>query len=220
MLTRTLLGCLTLLTAMALHAEPLTATQIADILTPQDSLSGQFQQQRFLAVLPMPLISSGHFSYQRERGLEWVIEQPIASTVTISQQGIEQTQGGEVVWQSGADSPETSTVANLMAAIFAADLDALQQTFAVTGESTDSDDLNSGWQLTLTPKSEVLGSFFKDVEIHGSQNLMKQLIMRESDGNRSEIRFTHLTAADLTAADLTTPDFTAEGTATDAAAQH
>ncbi|WP_221793302.1 outer membrane lipoprotein carrier protein LolA [Oceanobacter mangrovi] len=185
-----LLGmALSLPTALPVQAQTLAteldADQIARILTPTDQLQGQFQQDKYLAVLPRPLHSSGRFVYQRQQGLSWQIEQPIASTVVISDSGISQTQNGQLVWQSDANSPQTTTVANIMAAIFAGDLATLQTTFDISGAQQP----DQPWQLQLTPKSEVLKNFFSQIDMTGAQQL-QGLVLHEASGDRTEIRFT------------------------------
>jgi hypothetical protein len=102
----------------------------------------------------------------------------------ISEHGISQTQGGEVVWQSDANSAQTATVANLLAAIFAADLATLQATFAITGTQVSE---TNGWDLQLTPKSDVLMSFFSRIDMTGTTHL-QGLTLHEPKGDRTEIR--------------------------------
>ena len=169
----------------------LDSAAVAQILTPTDALAGSFEQQKYLAVLPRPLNSSGHFDYAAGKGLEWAIEKPIASTVIISEQGISQQQGGKVVWQSDANSAETSTVANIMAAIFAGDLQTLSATFDISGQQSAD---NQYWQLQLTPQSDVLKNFFNRIDMSGQlnstgQNLLRGLTLHEANGDRTEIRF-------------------------------
>lgn len=186
-----MLACLVLLGAIATshsQAQSLSQADLARILTPTDELQGQFEQDKYLTILPRPLHSSGQFHYQRQQGLEWIIEQPIASKVMISEHGISQTQGGEVVWQSDANSAQTATVANLLAAIFAGDLATLQATFAITGTQVSE---TNGWDLQLTPKSDVLMSFFSRIDMTGTMTgttHLQGLTLHEPKGDRTEIR--------------------------------
>lgn len=169
----------------------LDSAAVAQILTPTDALAGTFEQQKYLSVLPRPLSSSGHFDYAAGKGLEWAIEKPIASTVIISEQGISQQQGGKVVWQSDANSAETSTVANIMAAIFAGDLQTLSATFDISGQQSGD---KQHWQLQLTPQSDVLKNFFDSIDMSGQlnsagQSQLQGLTLHEANGDRTVIRF-------------------------------
>jgi hypothetical protein len=145
--------------------------------------AGSFTQEKFIAVLPQPLQSHGHFSYDPKSGLVWETLAPIANKVTFDQQGIRQSVEGETVWEIGAKQPAVTTITQVISSVLAADWQSLQAYFAINGSLG-----SNGWMLRLEPRDEVLAQIVKTIVLQGDRELSRMTLM-EANGDRTEIRF-------------------------------
>lgn len=153
-------------------------------------VSGRFQQDKYIAVLPQPLRSEGRFSYDPEQGLDWETLSPIANRLRFNEQGIVQTVDSKVVWEVDAGQPAVVTISQVMSSVLAMNWEVLQEYFMLSGSvSADS------WQLHLEPREAVLKQVVDAIAISGNRDV-ESLTLMEANGDRTEIKFSPAEASD------------------------
>lgn len=174
---------LLLLLALPAQAEDFIAEVRARLGTPE-VVRGQFEQKKFIAALERPLISSGDFLIARERGVLWRTHKPFAQTLRLSRQEIVQEQGGQVRLHLTAErEPAVRAINQVLFALFAGDLGALEKSFIVSGKLDSTQ-----WRAVLRPASNSLAQLFKEIRIEGAGHVQRVEIL-EANGDRADIRF-------------------------------
>lgn len=154
-----------------------------------DALTGTFQQVRHIAVLAIPLHSSGQFRYQPERGIVWRTEEPIVNEIHITHDD-----GIVTVDDRGTARPlpASDVVAHIFLGLFSGELDRLRDYFSVdsnAGPPAQASHENTGhrpWELHLTPRLPALASQIDHIVVAGSA-YVDTVIIQESNGDRSEL---------------------------------
>lgn len=156
----------------------------------EEVVSGRFQQDKFIAVLPQPLRSEGRFSYNPGSGLDWETLSPIANRLLFNEQGIVHSVDGKVVWEVDASQPAVVTISQVMSSVLAMNWAVLQEYFILQGAVNESH-----WRLHLEPRDAVLKQIVEAIAIIGSGDV-ESLTLMEANGDRTEIRFFPLDALD------------------------
>ncbi len=143
------------------------------------SLDGRFDQQKTIAVLPMPINSSGEFHFAQGQGVVWETRVPVQSQVKLSPGGI-----------SFDDQPAppgsnqaTAIVAKIFMGVIAGELASLSDYFSIQTLG-DADH----WQLILTPRSDNLKAYIHSIEVRGEE-FTEQLAIDEANGDKTLIKF-------------------------------
>ena len=147
------------------------------------SLHGHFVQQKNIAVLPVPLQSTGQFQFEQGKSVVWETLTPVRNAVHLSPKGIsfdddKHTQGAQ------AQPAGVEVVAKIFMGVIAGELDSLNDYFTITA-SGDS----NHWQLQLAPRSANLAAYIKRIELAGGE-LTEQLDISETNGDATHIHFT------------------------------
>jgi len=149
------------------------------------STEGRFVQQKHIAVLPVPLNSTGRFQFEQGKGVIWEVLTPVQNKIELTLKGIsfgsEQQKGQEL---SSAQQAGVEVVAKIFMGVIAGELDSLNDYFVVQA-SGDS----GHWKLLLTPHSANLAAYIKNIELQGGE-LTEQLDIAETNGDRTHITFT------------------------------
>ena len=161
--------------ATRLLADPLL-DQLAEDVASVSEMSGTFSQARQLAVLPLPLESSGNFRFDRQEGLVWQTLEPDDATLLITEQGVFQNNSETAL--SGS-----SGLAAVLLAIFSGQLERLSQQFSINTSGSLQD-----WQLLLTPLSESVAAHIESIRISGAETL-NQVKISEPDGGWTRVDF-------------------------------
>ena len=169
-------------------------TAIRQQLDPAPVVRGQFEQEKTLAGFDLPLRSSGHFSFSRDHGVIWQIEQPFAATVVITAQRLRE-RDGDGPWRQtdSASQPAVAMIHRLSQALMGADLGQLRDHFALQAQ-TEAEH----WQLQLNPLDGPMAEFLRQAQVRG-QTTVQQLILIEASGDRTEIRLQGEAAPGLSA---------------------
>lgn len=152
--------------------------QLANSAKNTNSISGKFTQSRHIAVLSIPIRSSGEFHYQRQNGLIWKVNQPVESTLEVSYNN-----GLRMIDDKGNTNPISGTelLTQLFLGIFSGNLTTLLDTFNI-----EEREIEKSWQLHLTPKSDVLRQHINYIDITG-QHSVNFISVQETNGDRNEI---------------------------------
>ncbi|MBE9607818.1 outer membrane lipoprotein carrier protein LolA [Chitinilyticum piscinae] len=188
-----LLGCLLL-------SAPALAGVIDDVrvrVALPDAQRGEFRQEKHVATLSKPLISSGQFIYLKPRGLLWRMDRPYASDAVITgEQLIQQVRGKTIARVEARSQPGYSSVSRIFMALVGGDWQALEQDFVIQGKVS-----GPSWQLELTPKGGLFASFARTLTLSGGKTL-EQLDIAEKNGDRTVYVFSNVREAGrLTAAE-------------------
>ncbi|BFM12701.1 hypothetical protein R50072_28540 [Simiduia litorea] len=151
-------------------------------------LEGQFQQQKTIVGLPLPLISSGRF-YVQDNQLRWLTEKPMQSELQFSSQGISQWQKGEKVWQMTAQQqPVIATISQLMLAMMAGQWSTLDQAFQVQAFEQGE---GGCWSLVVVSKDPVLSHVVQQLDVAGCERVT-DIALHEVSGNVTALNLSAL----------------------------
>ncbi len=129
---------------------------------------GSFRQQKHLAELDQPLISTGRFTVARGHGLIWQVEQPLSTQLVITrEQLVERSDGHETARISAREQPGLAVVAAVLLAVFQGDLERLHQFFVVERTPTDAAEA----VVTLRPASAAVSEFVQRIRIEGDTRI-------------------------------------------------
>lgn len=151
-------------------------SQINSRLTKSLITQGEFEQQKHLKVLRKPLVSQGSFTYHQNKGVIWQTLSPVTSILLVNESHLINTQGEQLI---------PATFGSVFQAMLGGDLSKLQDSFIITAKQGDS------WQLQLQPKDAMLQKIIQSIELSGD-NEIRALVIQESNGNRSDIHFSHI----------------------------
>lgn len=150
-----------------------------------DVVRGDFRQEKHLAELDRPLVSSGRFLMARDHGLIWEIERPFESTLIIGRQHmVQRVDGRRTLRLTRAEQPGLRVVAAVLMAIFQADMDRLRDFFdirTVPGEG-------EGWHFVMRPTADSVAEFVERLTVHGADEKVERIEFEEPGGDRSVIR--------------------------------
>ena len=179
-----------LLALLSLSAHAAWLDEVKSKVTLQNSQRGEFRQEKRIATLSKPLISTGTFVYQKERGLLWRIVKPYESDATITgTQLIQRVKGKTIVKVDATTQPAYSAVSRIFMALVGSDWQALEQDFVMSGHVE-----GKNWQIELIPKGGLFASFAKQLTLSGSSYLQK-LEIAEKNGDSTIYEFKNVVAA-------------------------
>lgn len=183
LLITTCLSCIFFAKAYALTDVELK--RFNSILSQQSHVSGDFEQIKKLSILPMPILSSGVFTFDQRSGLNWTVLKPVHSQMILDDEGIRQIQNEQVVWSLDATQPAASHISTIIASVLAADWNTLSEHFdlSINGNREKND-----WLINLLPKSRVLLTAISRIEMTGSAQL-KKMELFEASGDSTLIIF-------------------------------
>ncbi len=150
-----------LLAMTVVRADTFDLTQLGRQLSEPEVARGSFVQEKYLRTLPQPLVSTGTFVLARDRGLLWLLREPVQQDYRISGSGIARrnTSG----WQQSDQQGPAARQNDLFLAVLHGNTEALQRDFDLELSGTAQ-----AWVLTLTPRSKLLGQIFTRILIQGS----------------------------------------------------
>lgn len=152
-----------------------------------NTIAGHFVQRKTIEALPMPLRSSGQFTYANTGKLTWETLQPVASSIGVYADRITQLNNrGETTELRAAQYPFISLLSTVFIGMIKGDLQQLEAHFLVTRVP-----VNDGWRLQLQPTDETFRQVFERIELAGDQ-VIRTMALYEKNGDRIEIQFLDL----------------------------
>jgi len=142
---------------------------------------GMFQQEKHLKFLRKPLISTGTFTYDQNKGVIWKTITPIPSILLVNDAHLLTGEGEQAL---------PPAFGRVFKALLGGEINRLSEGFAITGK-----DQKSSWQLLLTPKDELLKKVISIVVLTGDSDL-RRLELYEVNGNLTRIQFSEITHPD------------------------
>jgi len=149
-----------------------------------ESLQGHFVQQKHIAVLPVPLNSTGKFAFEQGKGVDWETLTPVRNAVHLTPKGISfEDESGKAQHQA-AQQAGVEVVAKIFMGVITGELDGLNNYFSMVVSGSGKQ-----WKLLLTPRSENLAAYIQSIELQGSE-FTEQLDIAETNGDKTHIAFT------------------------------
>ncbi len=146
------------------------------------AIEGHFEQRKYLADLPQPLLSTGEFLFSRDYGVWWHTQTPFESVFVLTREGMRnRDEGGTELKISSAEQPGVAAAARIFFALFSLDLKALASDFETFGSGTPAQ-----WQIGLRPKAAALSAVFRDARLDGGDEV-RSIEMRDAHGDRTDI---------------------------------
>jgi hypothetical protein len=155
-----------------------------------------FSQTRTLAALSRPLKASGSLVLDRDKGVIWALQHPVALTYVMGPRGLLVVNGdGSRERKSAREAPMVAQMGQIFQALAKGDWHALDAYFTVTGEGRPE-----RWEVNLTPNAQA-AAFVKHIRLNGGR-FIDRIRVDEAAGDRTELVFQHQTMdAPLTGAE-------------------
>lgn len=151
-------------------------------LAQAQTLRGSYTQRKTLQGVPRPLEAEGTFVFVRGRGIAWRTVRPFDTELVITPSAIIQREGGRVSMHlAAARQPSVRIVAEIFAAVFALDFDALATRFDLFGRP-----LGAGWELGLRPRGGVAPAL-KQIVVAGQRHV-DRVRVSDANGDETDIR--------------------------------
>lgn len=153
---------------------------------------GHFEQKKTIQGFRNPLVSTGVFLIAQGKGVLWHTRKPFESILTITRERMlsRQADGPISARMEASDEPGLRAVNEMLFAVMAADLRALEQRFAITGELRGK----NGWMLQLTPRDSMLAQWITRIGLSGD-SVVRSVTLLETHGDSSVITFTDTVTA-------------------------
>ena len=172
-----------LLAALAALSGPALALELAEVmslLAQRRSGEVRFREERTVAGLDRPLVSSGTLSFTAPDTFARRTLQPRAESMTVEGQKVTLERAGRVRQVSLDDIPEMAGIVTALRGTLTGDAAALRQYFRPTVSGSVA-----RWSITLTPLEERLLDTVKQLRIDGEQADVRRIEMLLGDGDRS-----------------------------------
>lgn len=163
-----------------------TLTYAADLLATLaershqiQQLDGRFEQYKSIAVLPVPLHSTGRFNYSAGKTIVWETLDPIQQIIQISPEGIRFDGATKPTPQAAVE-----TITHIFMGVVSGQFSNLENYFTIEPQGD-----SSHWVLILKPNSANLAAYIQGIEIRGGE-YTEQLEIIEANGDKTKVRFT------------------------------
>jgi outer membrane lipoprotein-sorting protein len=164
-------------------------------------LEAQFVETKHIALLRDPLINRGRIYFCKPHHFARIIEAPVRSSMVLDgdQLTLARPSGETQTWSLGS-RPELLAVSEGIIAVLAGDAARLRRTFEVElreGVNTPARGATkpageSGWVLRLLPRAPAARRLIQELQFAGNNTTLSRLVVREAQGDRSEMSFAAL----------------------------
>ena len=171
---------LTLLLLLAAPGD--LAAQVKTQLSDAPVQRGTFEQSKQVKGFKRPLLSSGRYVVTKGEGVQWNTLKPFPSELTVKADVISSRQNGAEVFRLDAKTePTVKVITQLLFALLAGDLGALESQFTASGEVKAD-----RWSIDLDPKSSALKKVFTSIHLEGDRSV-RAVLLKEQNGDTTQI---------------------------------
>ena len=182
-----------------LFALPAQADDLLDSilkrLAEPEVVRAQFVQERQIADLARPAISSGRIAVSRRDGLLWRIESPVKVALAFTPGEIIETGPDGVRRLRGQGRSVETQIGRVMRGILGADAETLRTSF----EATAAGSLER-WTIRLSPRPREMARVLREIRLAGARRL-ESIEVEETNGNLNTIRLRQFSVADKLSAE-------------------
>jgi len=139
-----------------------------------------FVEQHFMAILNRPLESSGELFYDAPDRLEKRTLAPTPESFVLDKGTLSVRRGAQAHALPLREYPQIAPFIDSIRATLAGDLAALERTYTLSFEGGAED-----WTLVLVPREAKLAALIAQIRITGSQDLVQEVAVEQTDGDRS-----------------------------------
>lgn len=145
-----------------------------------------FVQSKRIKALSRPLKAEGELVFAKLSGLIWQLNKPRPSQFIIQKSGLKRREGEQTVKDiSAQDNPAVAGFSRVFLSLFSGEILELTKTFSVSTSTTPTGD----WQISLTPKEDILRQIITKIELSGDTTI-SHLELLEQNGDHTSIDFT------------------------------
>lgn len=177
------------LLALPAHADELLGGILKRLAEPE-VIRAQFVQERLLADLARPAISSGRIVVSRREGLLWRVESPVKVTLAFTPNEIIETGPDGVRRLRGQGRSVETQIGRVMRGILGADAETLRTSFEATASGSPE-----RWTIRLAPRPREMARVLREVRLAGGRRL-ESIEVEETNGNLNTIRMRQFSVAD------------------------
>ena len=177
------------LLALPAHADELLGGILKRLAEPE-VIRAQFVQERLLADLARPAISSGRIVVSRREGLLWRVESPVKVTLAFTPNEIIETGPDGVRRLRGQGRSVETQIGRVMRGILGADAETLRSSFEATASGSPE-----RWTIRLAPRPREMARVLREVRLAGGRRL-ESIEVEETNGNLNTIRMRQFSVAD------------------------
>lgn len=175
--------------AHGLEAPPRSPSQPLDLRALMARLAAvpkrraRFEEEKRLAALSEPLRTTGRLLYRRPDRLERITDGPDSERVVVDGNRLVLTEGQEAPRVVDlATQPELRALVDAVRGPLSGDLGALRRSFAVIASGTPAD-----WRLLLQPTDPGVAKLLAHVEVRGSGDAPREVIVQQADGDEDHL---------------------------------
>lgn len=181
--------------APLMAAEPDLLARIGAQAERHAVVRAEFVQQKQMAALKRPLVTSGHVVFSHRDGVLWQIESPYRAGYALGENSVVEIAGdGTRRERNLRDVPGLAQVATIFRAMLGANEKALRETFDVEARG----DVER-WQIELKPRQEQLARFVSRFSLAGGR-FVESIRIEEAGGDTTLIRFRNTQAGEAASA--------------------
>jgi outer membrane lipoprotein-sorting protein len=175
-------ACVILLAAAALAwaAPAFDLARLMQLLAENPSSEAAYVEKKYSALLAQPVVSSGTLVYRRPDVVEKNMAAPRQESFRIAGRELTVTRDGKQRRMSLSSEPLLAAFAASLRGVLAGDAKQLFEHYRLALAGTEPD-----WTLEMTPIDEEIARYVQRVVVSGRAGRVKQIEVRESNGDRS-----------------------------------
>lgn len=161
--------------------------KIQRLYTGNTGISGRFTQTKTLHNFQFPIVSSGVFQIDQQGALNWSVQKPIESTITIDHKGTllipHKTGATNQLSANTAANSIGNQITQIIHAVLAMNWSVLKQHFHI-----DIEQSVPVWQLHLTPKSATIAGTISIITLQG-ESVLQSVSVIDTQQDKTTIVF-------------------------------
>ncbi len=173
-------------------ATPTDAKSLLALFAKMEGLEARFEEEKRIALLAAPLVSSGRLYFLRPGYLARLVEKPEVTKLLITPDEL------LVSGKEGEQKIDLRTTEDIrifvqsLVQVFSGDEAALKESYGLAfersaGSGIGVDDVES-WMFTLTPQRAPLTKLMKELRLNGSGCMVRTFEVKETNGDRTITR--------------------------------
>ncbi len=162
---------------------PVDAKELFARFAKMEGLEVSFSEKKHIALLAVPLESSGKIYFMRPGYLSRVIEKPAKSNLTITPDELRLVNEREQKVVDLRQNAELRAFVTSLLHVFSGDSERLKRSYKVVYELDKEDEAK--WVLTLTPLKKPLTEMLRSLRLVGSRSAVERIEMHEPNGDKT-----------------------------------
>jgi outer membrane lipoprotein-sorting protein len=161
--------------------------QVQMMLSKANHLTGDFTQTQHIALLSKPLVSTGHFTLTKDKGLTWLQNTPFNSKLTVTPTRIEQKLADNpATIITKEQQPIVFSFTNIFLAVFNGDTKNISEYFHIDFKGDTSQ-----WNIILKPIAAPLDKAISSIELAGDK-YVHSIVINDAKNNHMLIQLSNV----------------------------